>query len=390
MNSLSDLHTANNAIIGVYNNRAVPSAYHAPDVEYKAVREHALLVDYSHMAIVSVMGDDAWALVNHLASADVSIIRDEQGLYSLVLNEDGSIRGDIYTLCTVDGYYILSENLSSGEIVDSLMTLLEKAEELDIQETPEIKSMDAEDWGVILLEGPYSWEVMAELYGFDVIGLPYNEYMNTDDELMIFRCGKHGEFAYKLIGPQAALVEAWQKLLEVGEKYRLKTGGLDYQKLVRVENPGWDEGIFAGYSRNPVELQLQWAIQYDKEDFIGKAAVEQLSQAQASRKLVGMLPLEACEGIAADDVVLVQGKEVGTVVKAIFSPALQCFIALALIDREYALADIAGFTLRTAAGDIAAQTRSVPFLYNLSMLVNPTEHSYVDAAKAKHALSEQN
>ncbi|HEY1847227.1 MAG TPA: aminomethyltransferase family protein [Buttiauxella sp.] len=389
MKSLFDLHTANNASFGVYNHRTLPAAYHEPAVEYKAVRENALLVDYSHMAIVSVMGDDAWALVNHLASADVSIIRDEQGLYSLVLNEDGTIRGDMYALCTADGYYILSENLSSAELIHSLNAILEKADQLDIQDIPEIKAMETEDWGVIMLEGPYSWEVMAELYGFDVIGLPYYEYMNTDDELIIFRCGKHGEFGYKMIGPQAMLVDAWQKLLDAGEKYQLKTGGLNYQKSVRVENPGWDESICAAYSRSPVELQMQWAIQYDKEDFIGKAAVEQLSQAQAERKLVGIMPQAECDGIAADDTVLVQGKEVGAVVNAVFSPALQSFIALALIEGEYALADIEGFDIRTAAGDIAAKTSSVPFLYNLSMLVNPTEHSYVDASRAKNALSPQ-
>ncbi len=42
--------------------------------------------------------------------------------------------------------------------------------------------------------------------GFDIIGLPYYEYMNTDDGLMVFRCGKHGEFAYQLIGSQAVPV----------------------------------------------------------------------------------------------------------------------------------------------------------------------------------------
>ncbi|MCG1034349.1 aminomethyltransferase family protein, partial [Bacillus amyloliquefaciens] len=98
MKSLSDIHSKNNAILGVYNNQSVPSAYHDPLVEYKAVRENALLVDYSHMSIVSVMGEDAWMLVNNLVSADISIIRDEQGIYSLVLNEDGTVRGDVYVL----------------------------------------------------------------------------------------------------------------------------------------------------------------------------------------------------------------------------------------------------------------------------------------------------
>lgn len=216
MTSLYDFHLKNNAKMGIYNNANVPSAYHDPMVEYKAVRENALLVDYSHMSIVSVMGDDAWALVNYYVSADVSIIRDEQGIYSLVLNEDGTVRGDVYVLCASDGYYIMSENIPAAEIIAGLNALLVKADELDIQETPDIADMREQNWGAIMVEGPYSWELMSEIHGFDVIGLPYYEYMNTDDELMVFRCGKHGEFAYMVVGQQEQLLEQWQQLLERG------------------------------------------------------------------------------------------------------------------------------------------------------------------------------
>ncbi|EPF1257404.1 aminomethyltransferase family protein [Klebsiella aerogenes] len=386
MKLLSELHLQNNALMGIYNDKCVPSSYHDIFEEYKAVRENALLVDYSHMSITSVMGDDAWALVNYMASADVSIIRDEQGIYSLVLNVDGTIRGEVYILCAEEGYYILSEDMTSQEIINILNEVLLKAEELDIQDIPEIKSMDGEDWGVVMLEGPYAWEIMAEAYGFDIIGLPYYEYMNTDDGLMVFRCGKHGEFAYQLIGSQAVLVTMWMRLQEIGSKYLLKTGGLDYQGLVRIENPGWDESLYSSYSRNPVELQMQWAIQYDKEDFIGKSAVEALSLKSAERKLVGIIPDEECGHIDSDDLVMVNGHQVGVIVNAVYSPAKQNWIALALIDECYALADITGFSIVTTNGEFAAKTQSIPFIYNRSLLINPTTHSYVDASKAKSAL----
>ncbi|MBK4715277.1 MULTISPECIES: aminomethyltransferase family protein [Tenebrionibacter/Tenebrionicola group] len=386
MSALNKLHTANNAKMGVYNGKTVPSLLNTPQEEYKAVRETALLVDYSHMSIVSVMGDDAWALVNHLCSADVSIIRDEQGMYSLVLNEDGTVWGDVYVLCTDEGYYILSENLPADEIVARLNAILENADELDIEETPEISVMDDQNWGAVLVEGPYSWEVLSDIYGFDIIGLPYHEYMNTDDGLMAFRCGKHGEFAYLLIGDRDALANVWTQLLECGEKFNLKAGGLSYQDIVRVENPCWEASIYADYSRSPVELQMQWAVQYDKEDFIGKDAVVALSGEGSSRKLVGIVPVAECQGIASDDKVLVDGVEVGTIVKGVYSPARQSFIALALIDSEYAYSDIDGFSVQTQNGPVAAKTNSVPFLYNFSMLVSPTEHSYIDAAKPKSAL----
>lgn len=386
MTSLKDFHLKHGAVMKTYNNYSVPSSYHEPMVEYKAVRENVLLVDYSHMSIISVMGEDAWALVNYLVSADVSIIRDEQAIYSLVLNEEGSIQGDVYVLCSSEGYYVMSENICADDLITSLNALLEKADELDIQEIPEIKNMREESWGAILLEGPYSWELMAEIHGVDVIGLPYYEYMTTDDQLLVFRCGKHGEFAYMIIGHDNRLVEQWQQLLQMGDNYKLQTGGLDYQKIVRIENPCWDESLLAEGGLNPIELQLQWAVQYDKEGFIGQEALQVLSPQVTSRKMVGMIASESCPDIASGDSVLVDGQPVGRVVKAIFSPALQLYIALTLLDNEYAWSDIAGFEIKTSTRTVKAVTKSMPFIYNLSMLVNPTEHSFVDTSKANSAL----
>lgn len=386
MSSLFDLHLKNNAVMGNYNNRSIPSSYHDILDEYKAVRENALLVDYSHMAIVSVTGEDAWILVNHIASADISIVRDEQGIYSLALNDDGTILGDMYVLCAMDGYYILSENISVERIIEVLKVAAEKYDDLGIQEIPEIKSMEDDNWGAIMLEGPYSWELMSEIYGYDIIGLPYCEYMNTEDDLIVFRCGKHGEFAYQVIGPQSLLVELWVKLQKIGVKYLLKTGGLDYQRIVRVENPGWDQSIYAEYSTNPVELQLQWAIQYDKEDFIGKAAVELMSAQSAARKVVGIVPCVNCASLSKDDKILVNGQTVGFIINAVYSPAAQSWIALAFINTPYALSDIDGYIIKTAHGDISAKTKTLPFIYNFSLLVNPTTHSYIDPSKAKSVL----
>ncbi|MFV3025164.1 glycine cleavage T C-terminal barrel domain-containing protein, partial [Klebsiella aerogenes] len=133
-------------------------------------------------------------------------------------------------------------------------------------------------------------------------------------------------------------------------------------------------------------LQMQWAIQYDKEDFIGKSAVEELSRKGAERKLVGIAPDVGCSHIDSNDLVMVNGHQVGVIVKAAYSPAKQHWIALALIDECYALADISGFTIQTVNGEITAKTQNVPFIYNLSLLVNPTIHSYVDELKAKSAL----
>lgn len=111
-----------------------------------------------------------------------------------------------------------------------------------------------------------------------------------------------------------------------------------------------------------------------------------LSIKSAERKLVGIIPDEECGHIDSDDLVMVNGHQVGVIVNAVYSPAKQNWIALALIDECYALADITGFSIVTTNGEFAAKTQSIPFIYNRSLLINPTTHSYVDASKAKSAL----
>ena len=123
--------------MGNYNNRSIPSSYHDILDEYKAVRENALLVRLLIMAIVSVTGEDAWILVNHIASADISIVRDnEQGIYSLVLNDDRTIPLVICMYFVLPWMVIiLSENISIAGIIEVLKVRSGKYDDLGIQRT---------------------------------------------------------------------------------------------------------------------------------------------------------------------------------------------------------------------------------------------------------------
>ncbi|WP_306463133.1 glycine cleavage T C-terminal barrel domain-containing protein, partial [Klebsiella aerogenes] len=68
----------------------------------------------------------------------------------------------------------------------------------------------------------------------------------------------------------------------------------------------------------------------------------ELSRNGAQRKLIGISPCDECCQIDSDDLVMVNGQQVGVIINATYSPARQAWIALALIDECYALADISG------------------------------------------------
>jgi len=240
----------------------------------------------------------------------------------------------------------------------------------------------SEELACLLFEGPYSWEINKELFGMDVIGLPFMEHMCVDGGIL-FRFGLHGEFSYQLICDQGTTARLLQDQDGLYARYDAVFAGLYFQELARLENPCWDASRPGAWSKCPIELQRQWMVRYDKDAFIGKDALDARLEAGAQRRMVGFVA-EADVAIEAGQVVTVDGTEVGTVVSAGYSPGRERVIGQALLNAEYAYADIHGFQI----GDVPVTTSALPFVRNFSFLVNPLEHSYVTPGRHKNMLEQ--
>ena len=382
MNKLTTLHLANGAVMGLRNQRTIPLHYGQPDAEYQAVRQNILLTDYSHFGIAQVAGEDCWELLNLMVSADVSSIRDEQAIYSLILDEQGYIVTDLYILCDEDRFILLSE-WYSGEALCGMINQIWQQHHDRLPKIEQVLPLD-NMLGMLHFEGPYSWELLAELYGIDVIGLPFLEHMHINDMLLL-RAGKHGEFSYKLIGTFEQLAEAWQRAVVVGEKYQLRTGGLDYQRQVRLENPCWDPAVMTPFSRCPVELQMQWMLRYNKGDFVGREAVLQRLEQGIPQRAVGIIikgePLAEQQ---PGQTVLFDDKPAGSLMTAGYCPELQATVGRVMLNRDVAYANIDHFILQGESTARAASTTAIPFIRNFSFMVNPAEHSFINPARPKN------
>ncbi|KEY57368.1 aminomethyltransferase family protein [Serratia sp. DD3] len=382
MTKLTEIHQQHGAILGERNGVAIPLSYCAADEEYKAVRKNILLSDYSHFGIAAISGDDAWSLLNQLVSGDVSSIRDEQAMYSLILDETGNIITDLYIACDDERFLLISEWVSGETLCELLRAKLAENEE-EFADIESIESLTPE-WGMLHFEGPYAWELLAEVYGMDVIGLPFQEHMHVDDELILLRSGKHGEYSYKLMGPQDVLADVWMQMLEAGEKYDMRTGGLNYQHLVRLENPCWEPDTLNTYTRCPISLQMQWAVRYDKEVFTGLESLNDRLEEGVSHRVVGMTLAGKPNAIPQrGDKVMSDGNCIGEVIICDYSPDLNACLGRLFLTDDMAWADIDAYQVVTANGPITVTTSAVPFARNYSFLVNPSEHSYVDSTRPR-------
>ncbi len=386
MTQLIEIHQENGAVMGERNGIAIPLRYSPAQEEHQAVRKNILLTDYSHFGIASISGEGAWELVNRVVGGDVSSIRDEQAMYTVILDDEGKIITDLYVLCDDERFLLLSEWLTGAALCELLQNKLVGNID-EFEEIEEIISLN-DSWGTLHIEGPYSWELLAELYGMDVVGLPFQEHMHID-ELVLLRSGKHGEFSYKLLGSRELLAEAWSQLTEAGEKFDLRRGGLDYQRLVRLENPTWDPNVFSDYSRSPIELQMQWTVRYDKEDFIGQAALSsELAQGVGHRAVGMMIDGKPDAMPARGDKIYLGQQQIGVVITCGYSDDLDAVLGRVLLENYYAWADTEAYEIQTATARIVIKTSAVPFARNYSFLVNPSEHSYVDPARPSDLLQQ--
>ncbi|MEX5485112.1 hypothetical protein IC611_00335 [Proteus mirabilis] len=134
------------------------------------------------------------------------------------------------------------------------------------------------------------------------------------------------------------------------------------------------------FTRCPIELQMQWAISYDKDAFIGQDAIKQRADNGVDQKIVGarIINMPQNAAILQGDAIYYQNEQIGVVIQVGYSFILKEHIARILLKREFAYVDIDDYKIKTAYGDIDFITTSIPFVNNLSLIINPTEDSYLE------------
>ncbi|GAA6138077.1 aminomethyltransferase family protein [Arenicella sp. 4NH20-0111] len=384
MNALTALHTLHAKNVTSFNGIEVPDQYSDLDKEYKALRHNVALSDYSHYTKLKIEGDEAFDVLDIAVAGDVAEIRDEQTLYTVLLDEAGNIISDVYIMNDDDTYIVLSEHIDD----ETLLTLFkERMGEFDDVEFTSLTHSHA----IIAMEGPYSWELAKEIYGMDVIGIPFLGFIALEEDVFLLRAGKHGEFSYKVILPNEEAEALWNEIEEKGERYELVKAGLALHKLTRLENPYFSPSGNGSVSRDPRELQLQWMVRYDKDEFYGREKLLEKREQNLAKKVVGVVLEQGGDAhtINSGDAVIYNGETIGKIVSCGYSPSLNKVIAQAILDNTYAYAGIDAYTVKSSDGtEHKIKTTATPFVNNHSMLINPNENSFVNPDKFRNMIEQ--
>lgn len=326
------------------------------DTEVAALRASVTVAPGDHVACVRVRGAGAATLLDRVSPGSL-FVRPGKMSHTVFLDETARPIADVYIACDEDDFFVLAEGLDAAGVIAYLAPHADADVSLD-----DLTGSHA----MLCLGGPYAWELLGELTTPDVIGLPYLGFFHHDG-ITCFRGGKTGEYGYDLLVPRDRAGALRDQLLTLGARYDLAEISLAALECAGLENFFWNPRRQARPGLTPVELQLQWRVNYSRS-FPGAAALAARRHTATQRAVL----LAAAAPMQDDAAVVADGHRIGTVLHTDRSPTRGDWLAVAVVDREVAHAGLTGLSV---AG-VAAQTLSAPSINNRSLYVEPQRHSY--------------
>lgn len=342
------------------------------DLDIVAIRTGVAWSTEPPVVCLRLTGDDAFNVLDRVCPTDL-FVRDGQVRPTVLLDEQARVFADVYVGSDDEGYLLMSEGPTAERLTGHLLQHAPAGAKLAIEEVTATQD-------VLSIHGPYAWELIGELLGPDLIGLPYL-YFYRAEEVLCLRAGKTGEYGYDLFVPRGQTEGLVARIEEVGKAFDLRRVGLEALDQCGLENGFFNVRREGARGLTPIELGVQWRVSYRK-DYVGSAALGALRNEGWARRATTVL---AEKPLAAGEGVFMGGAKIGEVLSAGESHLAKVHVGLALIDRPFGHAGIDRFTAGPASGDasqrVAITTVSPPVLNNRSLYINPQRHAYATRAR---------
>jgi aminomethyltransferase len=334
----------------------VASAYEMThDREYLAIRNACVLIDVSPLCKYHITGEDSLRFLNRLVTRDVSKCPIGGMLYTPWCDSQGKILDDGTIAHLGEGRY----RLTSAE--PNLRWLQDNAIGMQVQ----IEDV-SEQVAALALQGPQSRRLLMTLTDAPLADLKYYRFVDgviADTPVMISRTGYTGDLGYELWlnADRASTEGVWDALTTAGRAFALQPAGIWALDVARIEAglimldvdyTPVNKAISEIQTSTPLELGLEWAVSWNKGNFVGRKALFAEKQRGSSTRLVGLeidhneferqhhalgltvpfpfLAWRAVIPLHAD------GQQVGYATSGVWSPTLKKYIALAHLQPQHA------------------------------------------------------
>jgi folate-binding protein YgfZ len=225
----------------------------------------------------------------------------------------------------------------------------------------------APHYGLLTVQGPKAGAVVRALGLFGELPDKSFSFVKTEDatlgEIYLMNQPRLGSTGFDLFVPSVALIAVADKLLAAVKSLGGRACGWSASEIARIEAGIPRFGADMDETNIPLECGIEArAVSYTKGCYIGQEVINRIhSIGHVNRELRGLRLADDLKTLPArGDRLFKDGKEVGHVTSAVFSPALKANLALGYARRE---ANAVGteLKLRSADGESGVRIVELPF-----------------------------
>ncbi len=302
--------------------------------EHKACRNSAVVFDVSHLGTVRLSGESAFSTLQQTLTNDLRRIQPGRAQYTHLLNEQGGVVDDIIVWWVNETRFDVMPNASNTTSARAALGGTDVTSER----------------AVLAVQGPMARTLVATFSPeIAAIGrFAVAELVVDGAQVVVAGTGYTGEDGLEIAVPVDAAERFFQKILESG----VTPAGLGARDTLRLEAGLPLHGHELSPHITPLEANLNWVIGWNKETFIGRAALEAERRDGSVRRLVGIVT-EGRQPPREGAVLEREGSVIGEVTSGNFSPMLGSGIAMGFINTSEGL--VAG-----DAVDVIVRGRALP------------------------------
>ncbi|MBT5156048.1 MAG: FAD-dependent oxidoreductase [Gammaproteobacteria bacterium] len=326
------------------------------------VRRNVGMIDLSTLGGIDVRGPAASELLNRLYTGGFKGLAIGKSKYALMCNESGVVIDDGVAARLAETHFYVTATTTGVENVYRQMLKWNVQWQLDVDITNVTSA-----YCVVNLAGPKSKEVLARLTATDLdeAAFPYlgvREGEVAGIPARILRVGFVGELGYEIHVPQTFGRHLWDALAAVGATFDIAPFGVEAQRLLRLEKGHIIIGQDTDAMTHLRELEMSWAVSRKKPFFIGDRTTAEIDISRMTRRLAGFT-VESANRVDVPQeshLVLEDGRMVGRVTSAAYSPTLDKIVGLAYVPATSAEGDT--ITIRVDRGrGLQATLCELPF-----------------------------
>src|SRR5207248_184270 len=242
-------------LYSVYNHTYHPRVYGDPVEEYWQLLNGVTLWDVGVEKQVEITGPDAFTFTNMLVPRDLNKCKVGQCKYVFITSQDGGIINDPVLLRLGENHFWLS-------LADSDVLLWARGvahgSGLDV-------TIGEPDVGPVQVQGPKSKDVMVDLFGEDILELPYyflRSYEVDGMPVMVSRTGYTAELGYEIYLFDASKngVRLWDAVLEAGKPHGLAVIGPCHIRRIEGGILAWGSDMWLDTNPYEVGMGYDWMV----------------------------------------------------------------------------------------------------------------------------------